>query len=254
VRPTLGWPAGGRSLTTIALLLAAGTGSRLGHESPKGFVPLGGRPLFLHSVDAIRASGVVDSITLIVPGSLLKHARQLVDDASSFVTNVVAGGALRADSVSLGLDAISPDTEVVVCHDAARPFAPPKLFKRAIAALEGADGVVPLVPSPDTVKRVKGRQILGTVPRGDVALAQTPQVFRANALRAAHQERRERPEPTDDATLLEEKGYRVVAVEGEVTNFKITTREDLHRAELVLSAGSGHITDAVPARRAGHRP
>ena len=126
------------------------------------------------------------------------------------------------------------DVGVVMCHDAARPFATPALFDRVLGALDGVQGVVPVVPVPDTVKRVEGGVVLRTEPREGLVLAQTPQAFLALALRQAH-DRAERDgiEVTDDAAALERAGFRVRAVPGEPGNFKITTPEDLARAEAI---------------------
>jgi len=123
-----------------------------------------------------------------------------------------------------------------VCHDAARPFASPALYSAVVSALASADGAVPVLAVADTVKRVRGGIVDATEPRDGLALAQTPQAFDAAALRDAHDRaEREGVEVTDDAAALEWAGYRVSAVPGEVRNFKVTTPEDLARAELVAS-------------------
>lgn len=210
----------------------------MGHAVPKGFVDLLGRPLFAYSLEMMAASGTIDAVVLVAPSPEVERARRLVagTTARTLVRDVVAGGSSRDESVRLGLAAVPTDCDVVVCHDAARPFATAQLFVRAVDALTGADGVVPVVPSPDTVKRIEGRRVVATVPRGDVGLAQTPQVFRLDCLRSAHEKhaRARAMEPTDDAMLLEQAGFRVVTVEGETSNFKITTPDDLRRAEMMV--------------------
>jgi 2-C-methyl-D-erythritol 4-phosphate cytidylyltransferase/2-C-methyl-D-erythritol 2,4-cyclodiphosphate synthase len=123
-----------------------------------------------------------------------------------------------------------------VCHDAARALASPELFEAALEALEGWDGVVPVVPVTDTVKRIHGDVVEGTEAREALGLAQTPQAFVAAALTRAHAEAERRGlDVTDDAAALELAGFRVRAIAGEPRNFKITTREDLERAEALLA-------------------
>jgi 2-C-methyl-D-erythritol 4-phosphate cytidylyltransferase len=239
-------------MTTTALVLAAGMGSRMRHELPKAFIPVSQRPMVLFSLEAIESSGVIDRVVLVAPPSVLAEARELVEEwsHSSIAQDVVEGGATRADSVRQALAAVSPEVDVVVCHDAARPFASPELFERAFDALEGADGVVPVIRSRDTVKRLEGRRVAETIPRHTVGLAQTPQVFRAECLRAAHEAARgsDAAEVTDDAMLLESAGFRVTTVDGEPNNFKITSPEDLRRAEAMLASGP------LPWIRHGDKP
>jgi 2-C-methyl-D-erythritol 4-phosphate cytidylyltransferase len=179
---------------------------------------------------------------LVVPGREVERTRSLVANSSSFgrVDDVVAGGESRQASVRCGLAALSNDVQVVVCQDAARPFASPALFARVVEAVRSTsvDGVVPVVPSPDTVKRIADGRVVETIARDGIGLAQTPQAFRFPTLRRAHDEGlRLRMEATDDAMLVEVIGATVVVVEGEAANFKITTPEDLRRAESFVAAG-----------------
>jgi 2-C-methyl-D-erythritol 4-phosphate cytidylyltransferase/2-C-methyl-D-erythritol 2,4-cyclodiphosphate synthase len=227
---------------TVALLLAAGTGERLGLSVPKAFAPLAGGVLLERSLVAVRCAPGIEGVILVVPADRLSEAAAIAAGATpgAPVLDVVAGGATRQESVERGLEAVGPSALVVVCHDAARPFAPPELFARVIAALsdgEAAQGAVPVIPVPDTVKRVSGGVVTDTVPRDELALAQTPQAFAAEALRDAHARAAARGlAATDDAGLLEASGYRLVAVAGTPGNFKITSPEDLRRAELLIAA------------------
>ncbi len=152
---------------------------------------------------------------------------------------VVAGGATRHRSVGLALAAIPEPTPFVVCHDAARPFASPRLFAEVLDALESssdASGAVPVVPVSDTVKRVHDGFVVATEDRDELALAQTPQAFRATALRDAHARAAGAGlEFSDDAAALEWAGYRVAVTPGDPENFKITTEQDLARAELLAA-------------------
>jgi 2-C-methyl-D-erythritol 4-phosphate cytidylyltransferase len=230
---------GGGASRTVGLLLAAGAGARLGGE-PKAFVELGGSPLFVHGLRSMLTCPLIGGVVLLVPSGYVDAARVSVDLApgSAVPIAVREGGASRQESVRRGLEEIGEETEVVVCHDAARPFAGPDLFERVLDALResGAGGAVPYVWSPDTVKRVRDGRVLETIPREEVGLVQTPQAFVASALRAAHKRVMATGlGATDDAMLLEATGFSVVAVEGDPANFKITTKDDLARAEFELA-------------------
>jgi 2-C-methyl-D-erythritol 4-phosphate cytidylyltransferase len=217
----------------VAIVLAAGSGERLGLDRPKAFVELAGRPILAHAVAAALDCPGISAVVVAVPPGAADRAREIVEPFGSHA--VVEGGPTRRASVRAALEAVPADVDVVVCHDAARPFATPGLFGRVLEALDGVDGVVPVVQVPDTVKRVEGGgMVLATEPREGLALAQTPQAFLAPALRGAH-ERAERDgvEVTDDAAALERAGLRVRAIPGEPGNFKITTGEDLARAEAI---------------------
>jgi 2-C-methyl-D-erythritol 4-phosphate cytidylyltransferase len=171
------------------------------------------------------ARATCDGVVLVVPDGA-RH------DPEPGADVVVAGGARRSDSVRAGLRAVPEDADIVVVHDAARPLATPALFAAVVAAVvDGADAAVPCVPVPDTVKRLDGDQVLETVPRDALGLVQTPQAFRAAALRDAHAGG---ADATDDAALVEAAGGKVVAVPGETRNRKITTDDDLVAAEALL--------------------
>lgn len=215
----------------VAVVLAAGRGARLGLREPKGFVEVAGRPMVAWAIEAAAGCPAVGSVVVTVPAGSEERARAAAVSAKPVV---VAGGASRHASVGAALAAIPKDVPIVVCHDAARPFASSQLFIAVVEALEAgdADGAIPVVPVPDTVKRVRDGFVVGTEElRAELALAQTPQAFRADALRDAHaRAAREGLEFTDDAAALEWAGYRVRAVAGEPGNFKVTTVEDLARA------------------------
>jgi 2-C-methyl-D-erythritol 4-phosphate cytidylyltransferase len=149
------------------------------------------------------------------------------------VAAAVVGGATRSASVRAGLAAVAPSATIVVVHDAARPLASPALFEAVIGAVRrGADAAVPAVPVPDTVKRVDGDEVVETVARDELVVVQTPQAFRADALRAAHTGG---ADATDDAALIEAADGRVVIVPGERANLKVTTPADLVMAAAILT-------------------
>jgi len=203
-------------------------------------VGLGGVPMFVHSLRAAAASQSINSIILVVPRGEVEFAKtaaaELAGEAP--VEAVVEGGVTRQESARLGL-AAAPPAPLIVCHDAARPFATPALFDRVAKAVRDPfSGAVPVVDSPDTVKRVRDGRIVETLPRDELGLAQTPQAFAAAALRAAHDwAAKEDWTGTDDAMLLERTGLDVAVVEGEILNFKITTEADLRWAEMLVASG-----------------
>jgi 2-C-methyl-D-erythritol 4-phosphate cytidylyltransferase len=217
----------------VAIVLAAGVGDRLGAGSPKAFLPLASRPILSWAAEAACASRGIASIVVTVPPGWEDRARAIVEPVGTHA--VVTGGATRQASVRAALAAVPADCAAIVCHDAARPLATPALFDAVLDALDGWDGAVPVIPVPDTVKRLEGESIEGTHARESLGLAQTPQAFVAEALRDAHaRAERDRLEVTDDAAALEHAGFRVRAIPGEPGNFKITTAEDLRRAESAL--------------------
>ena len=203
-------------MATWAIVVAGGRGERFGE--PKQYLPLGDGRVLDWSLRAARADA--DGVVLVVPADR-------TDEDEPLATVVVAGGATRSGSVRAGLAAVPEDAEVVVVHDAARPVPVPDVWRRVRAAIEaGADAAVPAIPVSDTLREVGG----GTVDRSRFVAVQTPQAFRASALRAAHEGA---PEGTDDASLVEATGGRVVVVDGDPANIKITTRVDLELAELL---------------------
>jgi len=220
--------------TTVAVVLAAGAGERLAAAEPKAFIAIGSRRILEIAAANAEACEQIVSLVVTVPPGTEEQARGMLGSLSKSVM-VVAGGASRQESVRLALAAVPGDAESVAVHDAARCLASSTLFSRVISAATGADGAIPVVPVSDTVKRVVDGIVAATVPRQDLALAQTPQVFRADSLRDVHaRAAAEGLSFTDDAAMFEWAGLRVVTVAGEETNFKITTPADVLRAEAVL--------------------
>ncbi len=201
-------------------------------DVPKAFVPLGGRPLLHYSLRAIAALDAIGEAVVTVPAGMERHARAEVKRAAVEIpVKLVAGGAERQDSVRIALELTSAESEVVVVHDAARPFATPALFAACIDATRRADGAIAAIAVADTLKRIDGRTITATVARQGLWQAQTPQAFRRAALVEAHDRAmRERCTATDDAELVERCGGRVEVVESSATNLKITTPADLEIA------------------------
>jgi 2-C-methyl-D-erythritol 4-phosphate cytidylyltransferase len=214
----------------VALLVAAGSGERLGARGPKAFVVVAGRPMLEWSLDALRGAGI-RQIVVAVPAELAGSA----DVAFGPGVRVVAGGATRSASVRAALAAAPPGD--VVVHDAARPLVTPAHFREAIAALYSADCAIAAAPVPDTIKEAgpDGR-VVGTLDRSRLWAVQTPQAFRRAALEhALAVDDGVLARATDDAWLVERTGGVVRVVESTPANFKVTTAHDLRVAELLLA-------------------
>ena len=210
-----------------AILVAAGTGSRFGAETPKQFLTLLGEPVIRHSARA-----------LIEAGAALQPVGEAaaIDAALAGLPHLptVAGGATRQDSVRAGLLALKPHApDIVLVHDAARPLIPAGTIPALLDALTGSPGAIPAVPVADTLKRARGNLIVETVPREGLFRAQTPQAFRFEALFAAHHSGG--TGATDDASLLEALGQEVAIVAGSDDNIKLTFPDDLGRLEAAMS-------------------
>ncbi|MBJ2120893.1 2-C-methyl-D-erythritol 4-phosphate cytidylyltransferase [Arthrobacter sp. MSA 4-2] len=239
-------PAAG---TAGVVIVAAGSGQRLGHGIPKARVLCGGLTLLERSLRAVLDSGVAAEIAVVIPAGD-DVLRSVAEGLSGTVpVRVVAGGASRAGSVRAGIAALSTDAPVILVHDAARALTPPEVFRRVVSRLAaGADAVIPVVPVADTVKTVRGGEVEGTPDRNGLRAVQTPQGFTARLLREAHAgARAEDPLITDDAMLIETTGTPVVTVEGDPSAFKVTTPLDLMLAEtLVQGAGTPSAATTAP--------
>ncbi|MHA6767249.1 bifunctional 2-C-methyl-D-erythritol 4-phosphate cytidylyltransferase/2-C-methyl-D-erythritol 2,4-cyclodiphosphate synthase [Sphingobium ummariense] len=215
----------------VALLVAAGQGSRVGGDIPKQFRTIGGKAVLTHAFDALAAHSGVDEILIVVgAGYKEESARLLADRAYTLVT----GAESRRGSVRAGLEAIAAQggASRVLIHDAARPFLPPAVIDRLLGALEDRAGAIPVLPVADTLlRRTDGT----TVDRVDLARVQTPQAFRFAEILAAHRAWDEAREATDDAQILKTAGHDVVLVDGDERLEKLTYPTDFERAEARLA-------------------
>jgi 2-C-methyl-D-erythritol 4-phosphate cytidylyltransferase len=219
-----------------AVLVAAGRGERFGHDRPKAFANLGGRPLLAASLERLERSEWVEAIVVAAPEEWEEPTILLAEElGAGTVHAVVTGGATRADSVRAGVAEVPDDAAVILVHDAARPLLPEEVVERVVAGLaEGWDGVVPALPLADTVKRAEGEAVAETVDRTGLYAVQTPQVFLAEALRRALARG---GDATDCAGLVEAAGGRVRLVEGDRRLLKVTTAADLAFVETLLAEG-----------------
>jgi 2-C-methyl-D-erythritol 4-phosphate cytidylyltransferase len=223
--------------------VAAGSGERLGAGGPKALVEVGGRPLVAWSLEAMRAAASVTVVVVAAPPGSEQELERIAgeiagrpDERGAFHPIVVTGGESRAASVGHALAEVPARTEIVAVHDAARPLVTGELVDALVARLASdpsAAGVIAAAPVADTVKQVgEGELIEATVDRRGLWAAQTPQVFRADVLRAAHD--RDVSAATDDAALVEAGGGRVIVHEVVEPNLKVTTTADLAVAEALL--------------------
>ncbi len=237
---------------TVAILTAAGAGTRLGRAAPKALVEIAGASLVVHAARRLAASGVVDAIVITSPAGIVDVmcAATATDAGVTVPVRVTAGGGTRQESVAAGLAlvaVVAPDADVVLVHDAARPFASPELVRRVVTAVRaGHRAVVPGLPVVDTVKIVSGppstgtdgplrspdgvASVVATPDRSTLRAVQTPQGFERDLLARAHAAA-VTGGATDDAALVEALGEPVVVVDGEEAAWKITTEWDLVLAE-----------------------
>jgi 2-C-methyl-D-erythritol 4-phosphate cytidylyltransferase/2-C-methyl-D-erythritol 2,4-cyclodiphosphate synthase len=214
-----------------AIIAAAGEGRRLGAAVPKQLLQIGDRSILERSVAAFAGHDRVNDVIVVLPPALAAAPPSwlIADDV-----RVVAGGARRQDSVANAFDRVVPESEVILVHDAARPFVSPELISRSIDAAAEHGAAIAALPASDTVKRVEGEGtrtvIVETIPRARVYLAQTPQAFRREILGAAIALGRTGVDATDEAMLAEQAGHRVHVVDGDPANVKITTARDLDAA------------------------
>jgi 2-C-methyl-D-erythritol 4-phosphate cytidylyltransferase/2-C-methyl-D-erythritol 2,4-cyclodiphosphate synthase len=215
-----------------AIIPAAGAGRRFG--GPKQFLSLAGRPILAHTLDAFETCDRVDAVIVVAPPEDLDRCSRDIVQGYGFgkVTSIVPGGPDRRDSVRNGLYAANPSTDVVVIHDAVRPFVSPALITSSIERCRETGAVVVAVPVKETVKVCRDGRVLETPLRETLWSVQTPQTFRYGLILEAHKRAlTEGWSVTDDAMLVERIGQEVVVVEGSYDNIKITTPEDLSIAE-----------------------
>jgi 2-C-methyl-D-erythritol 4-phosphate cytidylyltransferase len=222
-------------MVVAALLLAAGSGSRLGAGIPKALVAVNGRSLLEWSLRSLHAHDDVDVIVVVAPALEAAAITSMVSDRAQVVT----GGATRQASVELGLAALGTTVDLVLVHDSARAFVSAGVITDVVAALRmGAEAVVPVLPVVDTIKRVDMHGVVtGTMDRTDLRIVQTPQGFRRDVLETAHVSAiaRGSTDSSDDAGLVEAIGRIVHTVPGSADAFKITTPHDLKVAEALMA-------------------
>ena len=232
-----------------AIIAAGGRGRRFGAAEPKQLLSIGGRPILERSVEAFTSHPSVNEVIVALPDDLAADPPAYLRSANAFALRIVAGGVRRQDSVANAFAAVAAASDLIVIHDAARPFASVDLIARTIAAAAESGAAVAAVQSRDTVKRTSapnphgpadaGHYVQETIPRETIFLAQTPQAFQREVLRRALElGSRDGLEATDEAALVELAGLPVRLVEGEASNIKITTADDMAMAEAIAARQS----------------
>lgn len=223
----------------IAIIAAAGAGTRMASDRPKQFLLLAGTPVIIHTLKVFEQCESINEVIVVLPAA---ESAGFLSLAGKFgirkVARVVPGGATRADSVKRGLMAIrSATAEIVAIHDGVRPFVTVEEIDATVAAAQSDGAAILVAPVTDTIKQVNDQRIVQTLDRGGLRRALTPQCFRYDVLRQAYQAADVRdPAVTDESVLVEKLGIPVRIVEGSPRNIKVTTAEDLVMAEAILSA------------------
>ena len=218
-------------MTITAIIVAAGKGERAGGPVPKQYAMVGGKSLLAHAVTAFSSHQSIDQIIVVIGEGQSDLAREALGEVSGH--RIITGGAERQDSVAAGI-AAAGDADILMIHDAARPFLPHTVIDRLIEALGTSDSAVPAIPVADTLSR--GNQHLGdVVDRTKLYRIQTPQACRAEAIKTAHRQWRG-PVATDDAQMARAAGYDVALVAGDIMLEKVTTPQDFAEAERRISA------------------
>ena len=216
------------------IIVAGGKGLRMGSDIPKQFLPIGGKPVLMRTLERFRAYSSALQIILVLPEAQQDYWRQLCEDYRFDVEHQIAnGGQTRFHSVQNGLALVPDDAEGVVgVHDGVRPFPSIEVIRNCYETARTAKAVIPVIPVVETVRHLEGDKSV-TVPRGDYRLVQTPQTFDIQLLKSANRQ------PyndgfTDDASVVESYGFEITLVEGNRENIKITTPYDLKIAEVLI--------------------
>ncbi|HWS99040.1 MAG TPA: 2-C-methyl-D-erythritol 4-phosphate cytidylyltransferase [Pyrinomonadaceae bacterium] len=221
----------------VAIIAAAGRGTRLGGERAKQFIELAGRPVIIHTLERFERCAEIQEVIVVLPAA---DAAEFLAHAGRYglrkLARVVAGGATRAESVWCGLQAVRAATaEIVAVHDGVRPFVTPDEIGRTVRAAQDSGAAVLAAPAVDTIKEVLDDRVVRTLERSRLRRALTPQCFRYELLRRAYEQRPELVSAaTDDSSLVEALGAIVSIVEGDARNIKITRPEDIALAEIIL--------------------
>ena len=225
-------------MKVVAIIPSAGKGKRMAHSVPKHFIRLEDKPVLAYTLEAFEKCPDVNQVLLVVRSGEEKYCLKEVVEKYQFrkVLKVVIGGERRQDSVYNGIKELDQDTDIVVVHDGVRPFVPPALISETIKLAMYVDGVVVALPVKDTIKEVtRDGLIKGTPNRDSLWFAQTPQTFKKRVLEEAFMRAfTDNFHGTDEASLVERMGGKVKIIEGSHENIKITTKEDLFYAELIL--------------------
>jgi 2-C-methyl-D-erythritol 4-phosphate cytidylyltransferase len=222
----------------VAIVVAAGKGTRLGGDRPKQFLELDGIPVIIRTLRQFERCREIDEVVAVLPAEETAEFQSLAQQFGvRKLARVIAGGETRAQSVQRGLASIH-EADIVAVHDGVRPFVTPEEIDQVVAAARIGGGAILVAPVADTIKDIKDGRVTGTIPRTNLRRALTPQCFRFDILKRAYDHlpevEAEGVEVTDDSLLVERLGLEIVAVEGSARNIKITRAEDLVLGEALL--------------------
>jgi len=221
-----------------AIIVAAGSGSRFGSDTPKQFADLHGKPVIIHTIERFEACDVIDEIVLVLSASgAEKFQISKFKIQNSKLQRVVVGGSTRTESVRNGLDAVDPATEIVAVHDGARPLVSVDEITQTIAKAAETGAACLVAEVTDTIKEIDGEFICRTIDRNKLRRALTPQAFRCDVLKRAFDGVDLNDSVTDECYLVENQGVKISFVEGSARNIKITKPEDLVFAESIIATG-----------------
>lgn len=223
-------------MKTVAVIVSAGKGKRISSRIPKQYIKIDGRPLLYYTLSVFDAFSGIDGIVLVTAHDRLDYCRRLVKQYNfKKVSRVVPGGATRAHSVYNGLNAVPPETRIVIIHDAVRPLVTQELIHKAINGSRRYGAVSTVVSPKSTIKEIARNWIGKTIPRNRLSEIQTPQAFKYSLLKDAYKKYRgSRKEATDTSFIVERAGYKVKVVDGDYRNIKITTKNDLEFVRFIL--------------------
>ena len=221
----------------VAIIAAAGRGTRLGGKRAKQFIELAGKPVIIHTLEKFERCAEIQEVIVVLPaGDAAEFLAQAGRHGLRKLARVIAGGATRAESVWCGLQAVRAATaEIVAVHDGVRPFVTPDEISRTVRAAKDTGAAVLVAPAVDTIKEVEDNRVVRSLDRTRLRRALTPQCFRYELLRRAYEQRPELiSTATDDSSLVEALGATVRVVEGDARNIKITRPEDIALGEILL--------------------
>ena len=238
-------PMSSKQNRIAAIITAGGQGVRIGGTVPKQFLHIAGRPILEHTLDNFRKTGLVDQVILVVPESEVETVRKNYVHFGDWLTQVVAGGKERQDSVGNGLAVLDESIEIVAVHDGVRPFITTEMIQQSIKAAREQGGAICAIPVSDTLKRADANgNVRETVDRNGLWRMQTPQTFRRTLLdEAFRQARADDYYGTDEGMLVERLGHPVKLVPGSEFNIKITRPEDLQLGERSAGCGQDHVKE-----------
>ena len=248
-----------------AVIVGAGEGKRMEAAARKQFVKIAGRPIIAYTLDVFEKTPLVDHMVIVVPRDAIDWVRDEIVAEYGYkkVHAIVYGGESRQESVYNRLKALKPGTQRVIIHDSVRPLVSETLIRRVLDASQKSGAAITGVPAKDTVKRVESGEIVGTLDRRLLWLAQTPQCFRFDTLMNAHTKAHgQHTDATDDASLVEKAGIKVAVAVGSYSNLKMTSPEDLpmfeyflgHEVKAKIDAAVGQRPKGPQARRRRRRP